>query len=79
MSRTIRTEAQENAVQSYLRASRRYDAIWQTATKVQIENLRNDLNDAYKQMSALVTIRTVEGKSEGISSAMRRTYPELLG
>jgi len=78
-AKTIRTEAQEEALQSYLRASKLYDEIWASCTNVQLENLRNDLADAYRAMSILTTIRLIDGKSEGITSAMRRTYPELLG
>lgn len=70
-----RNRQQEAALQAYLRASKRYDLQWQTLTNVQIEVLRNELNDAYKLMSALVNLRT----SEGVTAAMRRTYPELRG
>jgi hypothetical protein len=74
-----RNARQEQALQCYLAASKRYDAHWQAMNNVQLENLRNDLADAYKLMSALVNIRVASGKSEGITAAMRRTYPELLG
>lgn len=78
MQRTKRNATQERALQAYLRASRRYNKTWQGLTNVQIEVLRKELNDTYKIMSALVNIRTVNGKSEGITAAMHRTYPEVF-
>jgi hypothetical protein len=74
-----RSKQQNEALAAYLRAANRYDAHWQELTNVQFEALRNELNDTYKLMSSLVTIRVVGDKSEGITAAMRRTYPELLG
>jgi hypothetical protein len=74
-----RTKKQEEALQAYLRASHRYDATWQTATNVQIETLRTELNDCYRLMVWLTDVRWITGKSEGINAAMHRTYPELRG
>lgn len=76
---TRRSSAQQEALDDYLRACNRYDREWADLTNVQLQSLRNELQDAYRRMAGLVTIKVVHGKSEGITAAMRRTYSELLG
>lgn len=74
-----RTRQQQEALDSYLGASRRYDATWSVLTNVQLDTLRTELNDCYRLMVWLTNVQWINGKSEGIAAAMHRTYPELRG